>query len=235
MERRSPRKSGLQTLHALTFPLTHSLTLPPSHAPTLARSDAFTPPDPARIITVVSGLPRSGTSLMMQLLAAAGRETLSDAKRAADEDNPLGYFELEKTLELAKDVSWLPGARGKAVKIVAQLLPMLPRNEHYQVIFMQRDLNEVIASQRAMLARRGVLGASLGEAELATTFADQLERVHRHLEGRREFRELLVDYGELVSDPVAAVERVADFVGAPFDRAAAARSVRPELRRQKTA
>ena len=229
------RPSNAPRSHVPTHPLTHSLTLPPSHAPTLARSDAFTPPDPARIITVVSGLPRSGTSLMMQLLAAAGRETLSDAKRAADEDNPLGYFELEKTLELAKDVSWLPGARGKAVKIVAQLLPMLPRNEHYQVIFMQRDLNEVIASQRAMLARRGVLGASLGEAELATTFADQLERVHRHLEGRREFRELLVDYGELVSDPVAAVERVADFVGAPFDRAAAGRSVRPELRRQKTA
>jgi len=172
---------------------------------------------------------------MMQLLTAAGRETLSDSKRTADEDNPLGYFEFEKTLELAKDVSWLPQARGKVVKIVAQLLPLLPRNEHYQVIFMQRDLTEVIASQKAMLARRGLSGAHLCEAELASTFAEQLERVSGHLEGRCEFRSLLVDYGELVANPVATVERVANFVGTPFDCAAAVRSVRPELRRQKAA
>src|SRR5262249_28489523 len=97
-----------------------------------------------QVITVVSGLPRSGTSMMMQLLAAAGRETLSDAKRPADEDNPLGYFEFEQTLNLSKDSSWLPQARGKTVKIVAQLLPLLPRNEHYQIIFMERNLAEVV-------------------------------------------------------------------------------------------
>src|SRR5206468_12634935 len=113
-----------------------------SPAPTLPRSDASTTSNPSQIITVVSGLPRSGTSLMMQLLTAAGRETLSDGKRAADEDNPLGYFEFEKTPELAKDISWLPQARGKAVKVVAQLLPMLPRYENYQVIFMQRYLSD---------------------------------------------------------------------------------------------
>src|SRR5207247_2383577 len=79
--------------------------------------------DPTQIITIVSGLPRSGTSLMMQLLVAAGREALTDSKRAADEDNPLGYFEFEKSIELARDTSWLQKARGKVVKIVAQLLP----------------------------------------------------------------------------------------------------------------
>jgi hypothetical protein len=170
---------------------------------------------------------------MMQLLAAAGRETLTDGKRTADEDNPLGYFEFEKTLELAKDVSWLPQARGKIIKIVAQLVPLLPRTEHYQVIFMQRDLSEVLASQKAMLARRGLRGANLNEAELAATFAEQLERVHRHLERNQEFRTLLVDYGDLLADPTAAVERVADFLGTPFDRAAAALTVRPDLRRQR--
>jgi len=170
---------------------------------------------------------------MMQLLTAAGRDTLSDGKRAADEDNPLGYFEFEKTPELANDVSWLPQARGKALKIVAQLLPMLPRNENYQIIFMQRDLSEVIASQKAMLARRGVNGANIEEQELATTYAAQLERVLRHLEARPEFRTLRVHYGELVAEPAAVVERVAHFVGAPFDCAAAVCSVRPELRRQK--
>ena len=171
----------------------------------------------------------------MQLLAAAGRATLSDGKRAADEDNPRGYFEFEKAPELARDVSWLPQARGKAVKIVAQLLPMLPRNENYQVIFMQRNLTEVIASQKAMLARRGINGANIEKEELATAFTGQLERVLRHLEGRPEFRTLMVDYGELLADPVAAAGRVANFVGAPFDCAAAVRSVRPELRRQKAA
>src|SRR5262249_55423737 len=105
--------------------------------------------EPARIITVVSGLPRSRTSLMMQLLAAAGRHALTDSKRAADQDNPLGYFEFEKAINLTNDASWLSEARGKVVKIVAQLLPWLPLEEYYQIIFMQRDLQEVIASQKA--------------------------------------------------------------------------------------
>src|SRR4029077_16977405 len=122
--------------------------------------------DAAQIITIVSGLPRSGTSMMMQLLVAAGREALTDSKRPADEDNPLGYFEFEKTLELAKDVSWLPQARGKVVKIVAQLLPFLPTTEHYDVIFMERNLAEVISSQKAMLARQGRHGAALNDQQL---------------------------------------------------------------------
>ncbi len=212
-------------------------TLQRSYAPTLPRSGAATTfgpdVDPSQIITVVSGLPRSGTSLMMQLLAAAGRETLSDGKRTADEDNPLGYFEFEKTLEVAKDVSWLPQARGKAVKIVAQLVPLLPQHEHYQVIFMERDLAEVLSSQKAMLARRGRRGAGLEERQLAATFAEQLDRVHRHLARSPDFRTLRVNYGDLVSDPLAGVDLVANFLGEPFDRAAAANSIRPELRRQK--
>ena len=111
--------------------------------------------DRGQIITVVSGLPRSGTSLMMQLLSAAGRAALTDGKRDDDEDNPLGYFELEQARELAKDASWIPQARGKVVKIVAQLLPFLPPGQHYNVVFMERNMAEVIASQNAMLARQG--------------------------------------------------------------------------------
>jgi tetratricopeptide (TPR) repeat protein len=188
---------------------------------------------PGQIITVVSGLPRSGTSLMMQLLVAAGREALTDARRIPDEDNPLGYYEFEKTLKLAKDVSWIPEARGKVVKIIAQLLPFLPRNEHYHVVLMERELGEVIASQKAMLARQGRQGAALDERQLSETYRAQLLRVRQQLAHRPETRTLSVNYSELLADPASGAERLACFLGRPFDCIAAAAAVRPELRRQK--
>ena len=190
--------------------------------------------DPRKIITVVSGLPRSGTSMMMQLLVAAGREALTDAKRAADEDNPLGYLEFERAMHLAKDVSWLPQARGKVVKIVAQLLPFLPAGEHYHIILMERDLSEVIASQNAMLARQGRPGAQLEVQRLLDTYTAQLQRVRSQLARRREIRTLSVDYGELLADTVTGIERLAQFLAVPFNCQAARNTVRPELRRQKT-
>jgi len=191
--------------------------------------------DRGQVITVVSGLPRSGTSLMMQLLIAAGREALADGKRAADEDNPLGYFEFEQARDLAKDASWLTQARGKVIKIVAQLLPALPPGEHYNVIFMERNLAEVIASQNAMLARQGRPGAALDGQQLLDTYAAQLRTVRAQLARRPCMRVLGVNYGELLANPVAGVDRVALFLGDPFDRPAAATAVRPQLQRQKKA
>jgi predicted AlkP superfamily phosphohydrolase/phosphomutase/tetratricopeptide (TPR) repeat protein len=187
----------------------------------------------ANVITVVSGLPRSGTSMMMQLIIAGGRLPLTDGKRDADEDNPLGYFELEKTLALSKDSSWLPEARGKVVKIVAQLLPFLPRGEHYNVVFMERNLGEVIASQNAMLVRQGRPVGELAEEQLMQTYAAQLQRVRDQLSGRADIRILTMDYARLLSDPVSGVDRVARFLGRPFDRDRAVQAVRPELQRQK--
>jgi len=189
--------------------------------------------DPAGIITIVSGLPRSGTSMMMQLLVAAGREALTDSKRVPDEDNPLGYFEFEKTIDLAKDISWVPQARGKVVKVVAQLLPFLPPNEHYKIIFMERNLAEVIASQNAMLARQGRRGAELNQQQLLETFTAQLQRVRAQLRRRPNIRTLALSYGELLADPAASVDRVAQFLGDPFNRHAATESIRPQLRRHK--
>jgi hypothetical protein len=170
---------------------------------------------------------------MMQLLVAAGREALTDSKRAADEDNPLGYFEFEKAIELAKDSSWLEHARGKVVKIVAQLLPHLSANEHYQIIFMERDLTEVIASQKAMLARQSRRGAELEEHRLRETYTTQLNRVQTQLARRPEVRMLKVNYTDLVAEPVAEVNVLAEFLGAPFDLQAAVNAVRPDLQRQK--
>jgi hypothetical protein len=170
---------------------------------------------------------------MMQLLVAAGIEPLTDARRAPDEDNPLGYFELEKTLSLAKDNSWIPEARGKAIKIVAQLLPLLPAGEHYNVIFMDRNLDEVVASQHAMLARQNRAGADIDDRKLKATYTAQLERVRRMLSHRPDVRTLTVHYGKLLSDAVTEIARLAQFLGEPFDQDAASSAVRPELRRQK--
>lgn len=192
-------------------------------------------PDVARdqVITVVSGLPRSGTSLMMQLLIASGIQPVTDARRIADEDNPLGYYEFEKTLALAKDASWIPEARGKAIKIVAQLLPHLPPDEFYNIILMQRDLDEVVASQRAMLARQNRTGGDIEEAVLKEIFTAQIGQIQRELARRPRVRLLVVDYGRLISDAAGEVARISGFIGKPFDRDAAINAVRPELRRQK--
>ncbi len=187
----------------------------------------------SNLITVVSGLPRSGTSMMMQVLVASGREALVDNKRLADEDNQLGYFEFEKAQDLAKDVSWIPLARGKAVKIVAQLLPFLPRDEHYNVILMERDLGEVVASQKAMLARKGRRGADLKDQQLQEMYELQLQRIRAQLARRVEIRSMSLDYGDLVSDPGSAIGRLAGFLGQPFDREAALGAVRPDLHRQR--
>jgi hypothetical protein len=189
--------------------------------------------DARKVITIVSGLPRSGTSMMMQLLVAAGREALTDAMRAPDEDNPLGYFEFEKALHLAKDISWLPQARGKVVKIVAQLLPLLPADEHYNIIFMERNLAEVIASQDAMLLRRSRVGAQLDAGRLQEIYLTQLRQVCNQIDGRSEMRTLFVDYGSLLANTPKAIARVAQFLGEPFDQQAGADVVRPEMQRQK--
>jgi len=214
----------------------HTIKKTPEPRPT---NDPLPPPfgpevDSSRIIIVVSGLPRSGTSMMMQLLVAAGREAWTDTNRAPDEDNPLGYFELEKTLHLAKDAAWMPQARGKAVKIVAQLLPFLPRNEHYHVLFMERNLDEVLASQQAMLDRQGRRGAELDRQRLLNAFTAQLQRVSDQLARRPEIRTLRVNYGGLLANPSAGVDRIEAFLGSPFNRDAAESAVRPDLRRQKS-
>ena len=107
-------------------------------------------------VTVVSGLPRSGTSMMMKMLDQAGLELVTDRLRQADEDNPKGYFEYEPVKQLARsaDRTWLDDARGKGVKIISTLLRELPAHYNYKVVFMRRDLSEILASQAKMLARR---------------------------------------------------------------------------------
>ena len=193
--------------------------------------------EPLPWITVVSGLPRSGTSLMMQTLAAGGIPPLTDATRLADASNPRGYLELEAVKRLKMDRSWLPQARGKAVKVIHLLLPELAgagaEGLAYRVVMMRRPVAEVVASQRAMLARQGKASAAVPDAQLEKLFADQLARTERWLEGRSEFAVCAVDYPELVARPAETAARLNAFLGGSLDEAAMARAVDPALYREK--
>src|ERR1700742_1146339 len=153
-------------------------------------------------VVVVTGLPRSGTSLMMQMLSAGGLPVLTDGGRLADDDNPRGYFEVEAVKRLAQDPSCLEDAAGKAVKIIHSLVPHLPRDRAYRVIFMQRNLDEVLASQRKMLDRSGHTGAAISADRLQSVYAMQLEQSRRWLIANSDrIQTLEVDYSSLVASP----------------------------------
>jgi hypothetical protein len=185
------------------------------------------------LITVVTGLPRSGTSMMMQMLANGGMPVLTDGVREADADNPRGYFEYEAAKRLREDRAWLGAAAAKAVKIVAQLLPYLPGDHAYQVIFMERDLCEVLASQRAMLERQGREGANLSAAQLRAVFENQLRRVKSWLAAQGNVETLFLIFGDVLADPGAAATAINHFLDNTLDVAAMARAVDGTLYRQK--
>jgi LPS sulfotransferase NodH len=184
-------------------------------------------------ILIVSGLPRSGTSLMMQLLDAGGIPALTDHVRTADTDNPRGYYEFERVKRVKQDTTWLAQARGRAVKLVSQLLYDLPGSEHYRVVFMERDMEEVLDSQEKMLRRLGNTPAP--RAEMARAFSLHLDRLHQWLAEQPNFAVLRVGYANLLADPAWAVERVNDFVGRRLDKAVAVTTVDPTLYRNRKA
>jgi predicted AlkP superfamily phosphohydrolase/phosphomutase/thioredoxin-like negative regulator of GroEL len=187
----------------------------------------------ASFVTIVSGLPRSGTSLMMQMLASGGLYPLHDNHRSADADNPRGYFEFALAKNIRMDDSWMPHARGRALKLIAQLLPFLPPNHEYRIILMERSLEEVLASQKVMLDRHGRKGAALSSEKLRAVYGEQLLRVTEVLE-KRKLPVLRVSHHEAISDPVDLAKRVADFLGLPLDLAAMAAAIDPSLHRQRS-
>ncbi len=185
-------------------------------------------------VVIVSGLPRSGTSMLMQMLAAGGLSILTDEKRAADADNPRGYLEYEAAKRPDGGTGWLADARGKAVKIVAQLLPSLTAKHRYRVIFAERPLNEIIASQRVMLERSGKQGGRLAERQLAGTFVKQIAQVKRILSPHGERVQVLsVAYHEALADPATLAGRLNAFLGGGLDEVAMTAAVEPALRRQR--
>lgn len=188
---------------------------------------------PDEVVTIVSGLPRSGTSLMMQMIAAGGIPPLTDEVRTADEDNPRGYYEYEPVKKTKEDPSWLEQARGKVVKMVYRLLHDLPKGYHYRVVFTLRKLEEVIASQNVMLQRRQKAGGGLSDEKLREVFAAEIDRTRQWLAEQPNFEVLYVDYNELIRDPAPQVARINEFLGGQLDTAAMAAAVDPTLYRQR--
>jgi hypothetical protein len=184
-------------------------------------------------VTVVSGLPRSGTSMMMQMLAAGGMPVLTDQIRASDEDNLRGYLEFEPVKASQRDASWVADATGKAVKVVYMLLRHLPAEHEYRVIFMRRDLGEVVGSQQAMLVRRGEQGAAVPHHQMAAIFARQLEQTDRWLESQPHILVLDVHHQDVIHEPEREARRVCEFLDLPLDVAAMALAVEPSLYRQR--
>ena len=209
-------------------------------APTPEQPDAgmqrrpMTPQRPCTI-TIVSGLPRSGTSMMMQMLEAGGLPVLTDGKREADADNPKGYYELDAAKRLRVDRAWLPEADGKVVKLVAQLLPYLPpAPHHYRVVFMQRDLDEILTSQTLMLQRQGKQPARLPPEKLKSVFASQVQQIRAGLDQARGMEVLYMDYRKSIEDPEQAARQVDAFLGHGLDVQAMASVVQADLYRQRS-
>ncbi len=183
-------------------------------------------------VTIVSGLPRSGTSLMMRMLEAGGLPVLVDNLRAADVDNPRGYYEFEPVKRLKDDAGWVARAAGRAVKMVYLLLLDLPPGHRYRVLFMRRNLDEVLASQKAMLDRLGK-SSPLDDERMAALFRDQIARFESWVQGRPEFRVLDVSYNAMVTDPAPLAAEVDRFLGGGLDLAAMAGVVDPTLYRNR--
>ncbi|MBN1853302.1 MAG: sulfotransferase domain-containing protein [Pirellulales bacterium] len=178
---------------------------------------------------IVSGLPRSGTSMMMQMLEAGGIELLTDGVRGADEDNIRGYYELEAVKHTRADSSWLHKSAGKAVKVIHILLPDLPVNRRYRVILMRRSFEGILASQAAMLERSGREGSSLPPDRLAKALERQMHNTRSFLEDHSSFEFIEVEYEEVIADPVGQAEQINQFLGGGLDVQSMAAVVDPSL------
>jgi len=184
-------------------------------------------------ITVVSGLPRSGTSMVMKMLEAGGVEPLTDGIRVADEDNPGGYYELEQVKHAEQESAWVDSAMGKAVKVISQLLETLPRDMKYKVLFLERSMQEILASQRAMLIRRGHRGDEVADEEMAMLFDRHLRELRAWLEIQDQMDVLYIDYTAVLEDPLGESRRISDFLAVPMDEQKMAGVVDENLYRQR--
>jgi hypothetical protein len=208
----------------------------PLDTPIAAAAASMRMPPLSESLIVVTGLPRSGTSLVMQMLAAGGVSVLQDDLRPADEDNPRGYLEFEPVRNLLKDSKWLFEARGKAIKIVAPLLLALPHGLACRVILCERDLDEVLDSQQRMLRRHNQPLADTPERRrvLKDEYQRTLDRAKGMLTARLDSQMLVVRHGTAISDPHFTAERISDFLGGGLDVEKMAIAVDPTLYRNRT-
>ena len=193
--------------------------------PTLPRSEP---------IVIVSGLPRSGTSMMMKMLEAGGIPPLTDKLRTAEDDNPKGYYEFERVKQMDKgDTGWVPQAQGKVVKVISALLKYLPSSYHYQVIFLRRHMSEILASQRKMLINRGEDPDKMDDAQMGMLFENHVRQVEKWLAQQSNIEVLYVHYSDVMADPLTAINSMSRFLGRDMDVRAMAEVVDPNLYRNR--
>jgi hypothetical protein len=186
-------------------------------------------------ITIVSGLPRSGTSMMMKMLEAGGLPLLIDNTRIPDEDNPTGYYEFEPVKKLDQgNFDWLADAQGKALKVIAALLAHLPSTFTYQIIFMRRDMYEILASQRKMLLNRGEDPNKIDDDEMANLFERHLFKVIKWIDDQPNMRKIDVNYNQLLKDPGPQAEKINRFLGNVLDIERMLNVINPGLYRQRS-
>jgi hypothetical protein len=188
----------------------------------------------ADFVTIVSGLPRSGTSMMMRMLEAGGMPVVVDHDRKPDADNPNGYYEFEPIKKLKEDSSWVAGAVGHVVKAVYLLLYDLPTGFNYRVVFMRRNLHEVIASQDTMLRRSGSTTGSIDPGVLARHFETQIRRADSWLRQQPNFAVTYVNYADVVGDPAGTAAAIARFLDGAVDPARMVATIDPGLYRQRS-
>jgi len=195
----------------------------------------FEKKDQHPFIPIVSGLPRSGTSLMMSMLAAGGLEVLTDQLRTPDDDNPVGYFELEDVKKLIKgEHSWLASSNGKAIKVISTLLPYLPDGYNYRIIFMRRTMAEVLASQRKMLINRGENPDKISDDQMAEILEKNLQQTERWINSQAHATRIDINYKQLIANPRPLVAEINIFLGGDLDEDKMLGVIDPTLYRQRS-
>jgi hypothetical protein len=191
-------------------------------------------PKPQTFITVVSGLPRSGTSMMMKMLDAGGIPPMTDNIRTPDIENPKGYYEFERVKKLPEgDKTWIKDAQGKSVKIISALLEHLPSDSTYKIIFMRRKMEEILASQKQMLIRSGKPTDKVSDEKLAEMYQKHIGKVETWLSQQSNMTVLYVEYNAMLKDPTPYIQSLNKFLGGNLDIQKMIEVVDPELYRQR--
>lgn len=186
-------------------------------------------------ITIVSGLPRSGTSMMMSMLEAGGIPPVTDGIRSADEDNPKGYYEFERVKKVKEDKSWMPGAKGKVVKMISQLLLDLPTEGYqYRIVFMRRRIEEILASQKEMMKRRGTLkDGGPSDKDMGDMLLKHVDQVLKWVDKQPTMQLLEVDYNATLKNSAPHIAALNAFLGGNLNVAAMTAVVDKDLYRQR--
>jgi hypothetical protein len=184
-------------------------------------------------VTIVSGLPRSGTSMMMRMLEAGGISPVVDGERKANADNPMGYYEFEPVKALKEDSSWVADSTGQAVKVIYKLVYDLPNNVPYRIVFMQRDIEEVLSSQEKMMRRDGLDPDTIGRDLLYNLFQTDVMDFRRWAEVQGNIQIMYADYRRMIDEPEEMSRHIAEFLDQDLDIQAMASVVDPDLYRNR--